>query len=85
MGQRESAMANRDDEMTVDRHFLRTVAMDRHFLGTVAVDRHFLRTVAVDRHFLRTVAVDYYWQDLPQVSFLSRQSTSFVATKVCLL
>ena len=32
MGQRESAMANRDDEMMVDRHYLWTVAVDRHFL-----------------------------------------------------
>ena len=27
----------------------------------------------------------YHWRKLPQVSFLSRQNTSFVATKVCLL
>ena len=27
----------------------------------------------------------YRWRELPQVSFLSRQNTSFVATKVCLL
>ena len=26
----------------------------------------------------------YRWRELPQVSFLSRQNTSFVATKVCL-
>ena len=27
----------------------------------------------------------YHWRELPQVSFLSRQNTSFVMTKVCLL
>ena len=32
MGHRESAMANRDDQRMVDRHFLMTVAMDRHCL-----------------------------------------------------
>ena len=30
------------------------------------------------------VDVLYHWRELPQVSFLSTQNTSFVATKVCL-
>ena len=36
-------------------------------------------------HALYIHATIYHWQKLPQVSFLSRQNTSFVTTKVCFL
>ena len=41
-----------------------------------------MRLTVSDRSFTQRALC--YWRKLPQVSFLSRQNTSFVSTKVCL-